>query len=38
VLRGTRSLTPDKLQGYLKMLVAEYSKGFKWPPKNSHLQ
>jgi tetratricopeptide (TPR) repeat protein len=38
VLRGTNGLTPDKLEGYLKMRVAEYSKGFKWLPKDSHLQ
>jgi len=34
VLRGTHGLTPDKLEGYLKMRVAEYSKGFKWLPKD----
>src|SRR5437773_260967 len=38
VLRGTHGLTPDKLQSYLKTRVAEYSKGFKWLPKDSHLQ
>src|SRR6059058_2141434 len=38
VLRGTHGLTPDKLEGYLKMCVAEYNKGFKWLPKDSHLQ
>ena len=38
VLRGTHGLAPDKLEGYLKMRVAEYSKGFKWLPKDSHLQ
>jgi tetratricopeptide (TPR) repeat protein len=38
VLRGTHGLTPDQLEGYLKMRVAEYSKGFKWLPKDSHLQ
>jgi tetratricopeptide (TPR) repeat protein len=38
VLRGTHGLTPDKLDGYLKMRVAEYSKGFTWLPKDSHLQ
>jgi hypothetical protein len=38
VLRGTHGLTPDKLEGYLKMRVAEYSKGFKWLPKDAHLQ
>jgi tetratricopeptide (TPR) repeat protein len=38
VLRGTHGLTPDKLEGYLKMRVAEYSKGFKWLPKDSQLQ
>src|SRR5205823_1178232 len=38
VLRGTHGLTPDKLEGYLRMRLAEYSKGFKWLPKDSHLQ
>ena len=38
VLRGTHGLTPDKLDGYLKMRVAEHSKGFNWLPKDSHLQ
>ena len=38
VLRGTHNLMPDKLEDYLKMRVAEYSKGFKWLPKDSHLQ
>src|SRR5437667_6407708 len=38
VLRGTHGLTPDQLDGYLKKRVAEYSNGFKWLPKNSHLQ
>jgi tetratricopeptide (TPR) repeat protein len=38
VLRGTHGLTPDNLDGYLKKRVAEYSKGFKWLPKDSHLQ
>jgi tetratricopeptide (TPR) repeat protein len=38
VLRGTHGLTPDKLEGYLKMRVTEYSKGFNWLPKDSHLQ
>jgi tetratricopeptide (TPR) repeat protein len=38
VLRGTHGLTPDKLDDYLKMRVAEYSKGFKWLPKDSHLE
>jgi tetratricopeptide (TPR) repeat protein len=38
VLRGTHGLTPDQLEGYLKMRVAEYSKGFKWLPKDSHLE
>ena len=38
VLRGTHGLTPDKLDGYLNMRVAEYSKGFKWLPKDSQLQ
>jgi tetratricopeptide (TPR) repeat protein len=38
VLRGTHGLTPGDLPGYLKKRVAEYSKGFKWLPKDSHLQ
>jgi tetratricopeptide (TPR) repeat protein len=38
VLRGTHGLTPDKLDGYLKMRVTEYSKGFNSLPKDSHLQ
>ncbi len=38
VLRGTHGLMPDKLEGYLKMRVGEYSKGFNWLPKDSHLQ
>jgi len=38
VLRGTHGLTPDQLEGYLKKRVAEYSKGFKWLPKDSRLQ
>lgn len=38
VLRGTHGLTPDQLDGYLKMRVAEYTKGFNWLPKDSHLQ
>jgi tetratricopeptide (TPR) repeat protein len=38
VLRGTHGLAPEKLDGYLKTRVAEYSKGFKWLPKDSHLQ
>jgi len=38
LLRGTHGLTPDKLEGYLKMRVGEYSKGFNWLPKDSHLQ
>ncbi|HST29859.1 MAG TPA: hypothetical protein VLK27_03350 [Chthoniobacterales bacterium] len=38
VLRGTHGLTPDKLDGYLKMRVAEYTKGFNWLPKDSHLE
>jgi tetratricopeptide (TPR) repeat protein len=39
VLRGTHGLTPDKLDGYLKMRVAEYTKGFnKRLPKDSQLQ
>ena len=37
-MRGTHGLTPDKLQSYLKTRVGEYSKGFKWLPKDSHLQ
>jgi hypothetical protein len=38
VLRGTHGLMPDQLEGYLKMRIAEYSKGFKWLPKDSRLQ
>ena len=38
VLRGTHGLTPKQLDGYLKMRVAEYSKGFNWLPKDSHLE
>jgi tetratricopeptide (TPR) repeat protein len=38
VLRGTHGLTPDQLEGYLKTRVSEYNKGFKWLPKDSHLQ
>ena len=38
VLRGTHGLTPEKLDDYLKMRVAEYSKGFNWLPKDAHLQ
>ena len=38
VLRGTHGLTPDQLDGYLRKRVAEYSKEFKWLPKDSHLQ
>jgi hypothetical protein len=38
VLRGTHGLTPEKLDGYLKMRVAEYSKGFSWLPKDAHLE
>jgi hypothetical protein len=38
VLRGTHGLTPEELDGYLKKRVAEYSKGFNWLPKDSHLQ
>jgi hypothetical protein len=38
VLRGTHGLTPDELEGYLKKRVAEYTKGFSWLPKGSHLQ
>ena len=37
VLRGTHGLTPDKLDDYLKMRVDEYTKGFKWLPKDSQL-
>ena len=38
VLRGTHGLTPEGLDHYLAMRVAEYSKGFDWLPKNYHLQ
>jgi tetratricopeptide (TPR) repeat protein len=38
VLRGTHGLTPEELSAYLKRRVDEYSKGFKWLPKDSHLQ
>jgi len=38
VLRGTHGLTPEDLPSYLKKRVEEYSKGFKWLPKDSHLQ
>src|SRR5438067_2137203 len=38
ILRGTHGLTPDELDGYLKKRVAEYTKGFSWVPKDSHLQ
>jgi len=38
VNRGTHGLTPDELDGYIKMRVAEYNKGFKWLPKDAHLQ
>ena len=38
VLRGTHGLTPENLEGYLQMRVQEYSKGFKWLPKDSQLQ
>jgi tetratricopeptide (TPR) repeat protein len=38
VLRGTHGLTPEGLPDYLKKRVDEYSKGFKWLPKDSHLQ
>jgi hypothetical protein len=38
VLRGTHGLTPEDLPGYLKKRVDEYGKGFKWLPKDSHLQ
>src|SRR5256714_15174947 len=37
VLRGTHGLTPDKLEGYLKQRVSEYTKGFPLP-KGGHLQ
>ena len=37
VLRGTHGLTPEQLNGYLKMRVGEYSRGFKWLPKDAHL-
>jgi tetratricopeptide (TPR) repeat protein len=37
VLRGTHGLTPDGLPDYLKRRVDEYSKGFKWLPKDSQL-
>lgn len=38
VLRGNHGLRPDQLQAYLDVRVADYSKGFKWLPKDSHLQ
>jgi hypothetical protein len=38
VLRGTHGLTPEQLDGYLKTRVSEYTKGFKWLPKDSQLQ
>ena len=38
VLRGTHGLTSDKLEDYLKMRVGEYSKSFKWLPKDSQLR
>ncbi len=38
VLRGTSGLTPEKLDDYLKMRVTEYTKGFDWLPKDSHLR
>jgi len=38
VLRGTHGLTPEGLEDYLAMRVAEYSKGFTWLPKKYHLQ
>jgi len=38
VLRGTHGLTPDGLSDYLKTRVAEYSKGFNWLPKDTHLK
>jgi tetratricopeptide (TPR) repeat protein len=37
VLRGTHGLTPEELPGYLKKRVDEYTKGFKWMPKDAHL-
>ena len=37
VLRGTHGLTPEQLSEYLNKRVAEYSKGFDWLPKDSHL-
>ncbi len=38
VSRGTHGLTPEKLDGYLKGRVTEYTKGFNWLPKDSHLR
>ncbi|MEP6810749.1 MAG: hypothetical protein ABI992_10935, partial [Chthoniobacterales bacterium] len=38
ILRGTHGLTPEQLPGYLKMRVAEYTKGFNWLPKDSELR
>jgi tetratricopeptide (TPR) repeat protein len=38
ILRGTHGLTPEQLDDYLKKRVAEYTKGFTWLPKDSHLQ
>jgi hypothetical protein len=37
-LRGTHGLTPEGLDHYLAVRVAEYSKGFDWLPKKYHLQ
>jgi hypothetical protein len=38
VNRGTHGLTPEQLPEYLNKRVAEYTKGFKWMPKDAHLQ
>jgi hypothetical protein len=38
VNRGTHGLTPEELEGYLNKRVAEYTKGFKWMPKDAHLE
>jgi len=38
VLRGTHGLKPEELKAYLDKRVAEYTKGFKWMPKDAHLQ
>ncbi|CAN5521816.1 hypothetical protein BH20VER1_BH20VER1_23970 [soil metagenome] len=38
VSRGTHGLTPEKLNDYLKGRVTEYTKGFNWLPKDSHLR